>query len=111
MTAEIAKVINDGLCYYEEELWFDQEVREQREGKGWRGERRMERWCLERDGERYVDVGRDREMEGRNGKRDRGRTRYRKRGSGDAEQRAVMRRDGEKRNRTGPTSGSRGKKM
>lgn len=27
MTAEIAKMINDGLCYYEEELWNDDEVR------------------------------------------------------------------------------------
>lgn len=26
MTAEIAKMINDGLCYYEEELWTDAEV-------------------------------------------------------------------------------------
>ena len=26
MSAEIAKVINDGLCYYEEELWNEHEV-------------------------------------------------------------------------------------
>lgn len=26
MSAEIAKVINDGLCYYEEELWTEYEV-------------------------------------------------------------------------------------
>ncbi|KAF6036806.1 LARP1 [Bugula neritina] len=25
MSAEIAKVINDGLCYYEEELWTEYE--------------------------------------------------------------------------------------
>ena len=29
MSAEIAKVINEGLCCYEEELWNDQEVRDE----------------------------------------------------------------------------------